>query len=108
MHATSIIASAGLLATAAFAAPQGGWWGRGRPSGWNNHDNDWYGGGHCLTNASAWEVANNFGSLISAYSAANAEAFLTTDFVDYSSSVNELIGKSLGGHLDHEHSLTVQ
>lgn len=45
----------------------------------------------CLTDAAAQRVANNFQSLISDYSNASAAAFLTTNFSDYSDSVNELI-----------------
>jgi hypothetical protein len=45
----------------------------------------------CLLDNDATKLANNFKSLILAYSKANAEAFLTQDFVDYSDSVNELI-----------------
>lgn len=45
----------------------------------------------CMTAAQAQTVATNFGDLISAYSTANAEAYLTADYTDYSSSVNTLI-----------------
>lgn len=45
----------------------------------------------CMTYDQATKVANNFGSLISAYSNASAEAYLTVDFTDYSDSVSELI-----------------
>lgn len=45
----------------------------------------------CLTDSSAYHVAENFGTLIQTYSNTSAEAFLTTDFTDYSDSVNELI-----------------
>jgi hypothetical protein len=45
----------------------------------------------CLLDDEATKLANNFKSLILAYSKANAEAFLTKDFTDYSDSVNELI-----------------
>jgi hypothetical protein len=45
----------------------------------------------CMTYDQASTVANNFASLISAYSNASADAYLTVDFTDYSDSVNELI-----------------
>lgn len=61
------------LATGVFAAPKQG------------------SNGDCLTDSSAYHVAQNFQSLIASYSNASAAAFLTTDFTDYSDSVNELI-----------------
>ena len=45
----------------------------------------------CMTYDQASTVANNFASLISAYSNASANAYLTANFEDYSDSVSELI-----------------
>jgi len=45
----------------------------------------------CLVDDNANTVANNFKSLITNYSNATADAVLTSDFTDYSDSVNELI-----------------
>ncbi|KAF2163591.1 hypothetical protein M409DRAFT_57472 [Zasmidium cellare ATCC 36951] len=45
----------------------------------------------CLTDYDAQRVANNFGQTIENYSDALADRVLTTDFTDYSDSVNELI-----------------
>lgn len=45
----------------------------------------------CLTDSAASRVANNFATLIHAYSDSFAEQVLCTDFTDYSDSVAELI-----------------
>jgi len=45
----------------------------------------------CLNDGSAWKVANNFKTLISAYTDTAAEAYLCTDVHDYSDSVITLI-----------------
>jgi len=45
----------------------------------------------CLGDNDATKVANNFKSLITAYNSSTADAVLTSDFHDYSDSVNELI-----------------
>jgi hypothetical protein len=44
-----------------------------------------------MSDAAATKVANNFGTLIASYSSDFADQTLTTDFVDYSDSVIELI-----------------
>jgi len=49
-------------------------------------DDEW-----CMTDAEATKVAENFKTLISAYTNASAEAYLCTSFTDYSDSVIELI-----------------
>ena len=49
-------------------------------------DDNW-----CMTDAEANQVAENFKTLISAYTNASAERFLCTSFTDYSDSVIELI-----------------
>ncbi|KAK3113668.1 25S rRNA (adenine2142-N1)-methyltransferase [Teratosphaeriaceae sp. CCFEE 6253] len=46
---------------------------------------------NCMNDAAANQVANNFGQLISAYTPAAADAYLTTDFTDYSDGVSTLI-----------------
>lgn len=46
---------------------------------------------NCMSSSAAQTVANNFKTLIADYSDAFADATMTTDFVDYSDSVNELI-----------------
>jgi len=51
----------------------------------------------CLTYDQATVVANNFGSLISAYSVADANKYLTVDYTDYSDSVTELINGGCTG-----------
>lgn len=45
----------------------------------------------CLDDAHAQRVANNFATLISAYTDSFANQTLTTDFTDYSDSVDTLI-----------------
>ncbi|KAH9842242.1 S-adenosyl-L-methionine-dependent methyltransferase [Teratosphaeria destructans] len=45
----------------------------------------------------AYRVASNFGSLISAYSNASAQAYLTTNYTDYTDSVIELINSGCNG-----------
>ena len=56
----------------------------------------------CLTVSSAQTVASHFESLITAFKASDAQAYLTTDFTDYSGSVNTLIngGCPNGASLD--------
>ncbi|TKA69121.1 hypothetical protein B0A55_08870 [Friedmanniomyces simplex] len=51
----------------------------------------------CMTFDQATTVANNFKSLISAYSNASAEEYLTVDFNDYSDSVTTLIDSGCTG-----------
>ncbi|KAK3069206.1 hypothetical protein LTR53_012646 [Teratosphaeriaceae sp. CCFEE 6253] len=51
----------------------------------------------CMTFDQATKVANNFKTLISDYSNASAEIFLTEDFSDYSDGVNELINSGCAG-----------
>jgi len=76
----AIIASVGLLAATSVAVPHSGqWWDGG------------FGGNNCMNDAQGWQVANNFKDLIAAYTNATADAVLTTDVVDYSDSVIELI-----------------
>jgi hypothetical protein len=54
---------------------------------------------NCMSDSDATKVANNFKTLIDNYSDKLANASLTTDFVDYSDSVGELIngGCTTGG-----------
>jgi len=73
---TSIIASLGLIALSASAAPH-----------WGNGD----GNSHCMDDTQANQVAENFRDLIAAYTNATAEAVLSTDIHDYSDSVITLI-----------------
>ncbi|KAK3633036.1 hypothetical protein LTR17_008206 [Elasticomyces elasticus] len=51
----------------------------------------------CMTFDQATAVANNFKTLISDYSNASADAFMTTDFQDYSDSVTSLIDSGCTG-----------
>ncbi|EMC94242.1 hypothetical protein BAUCODRAFT_36711 [Baudoinia panamericana UAMH 10762] len=51
----------------------------------------------CMTYDQATVVANNFKSLIAAYSDADAIEFLTPDFTDYSDSVSTLINSGCAG-----------
>jgi hypothetical protein len=51
----------------------------------------------CLDDSHAYKVAENFGQLISAYTNSAAQAYLTTNFTDYSDSVNELINNGCTG-----------
>ncbi|KAK0869600.1 25S rRNA (adenine2142-N1)-methyltransferase [Friedmanniomyces endolithicus] len=79
----SILACVGLLAANAIAAPNNG----GDPwNGWG-----YSGNGRCLNDDQANKVANNFASLISAYTTTLANSVLTTTVQDYSDSVIELI-----------------
>lgn len=85
----SVLAFAALAATAhAAASPWSSWgWGTKRTTS------------NCMSDAAATTVANNFQTLIAAYSDELANATLTEDFVDYSDSVGELIngGCTTGG-----------
>ena len=51
----------------------------------------------CMSDADAQQVATNFKNLIADYSDALADSSLTTDFTDYSDSVNELINSGCTG-----------
>lgn len=51
----------------------------------------------CMTMDQAQTVANHFKDLIAAYSDEKADAYLTTDFTDYSDSVAELINSGCQG-----------
>ena len=51
----------------------------------------------CMSDSDAQQVATNFKDLITDYSDALAESSLTTDFTDYSDSVNELINSGCSG-----------
>lgn len=51
----------------------------------------------CMTYDQAQTVAGNFKSLIAAYSDADAEAWMTENFQDYSDSVTELINSGCTG-----------
>jgi len=57
-------------------------------------------GGKCMSDTQAQQVATNFGNLIADYSDALADSSLTTDFTDYSSSVNTLINSGCTGPQD--------
>jgi len=54
---------------------------------------------NCMSDSDAQTVANNFKTLIASYSDSFANQTLTTDFEDYSDSVDELIngGCTTGG-----------
>ena len=52
---------------------------------------------NCLNDKRAQAVANNFQALIANYSDTLANATLTTDFTDYSDSVNTLIDGGCSG-----------
>ena len=52
--------------------------------------------GKYLTQNSAQALATGFGKLISAYTMADAEALLADNLVDYSDSINSLIGQPVG------------
>lgn len=51
----------------------------------------------CMNDKAAQQVATNFKNLIAEYSDELADAVLTTDFTDYSDSVNELINSGCTG-----------
>lgn len=51
----------------------------------------------CMSDADAQQVATNFKELIANYSDELADASMTTDFTDYSDSVNELINSGCTG-----------
>ena len=51
----------------------------------------WHHGRECMTDADAQQVVDNYAELIRAYSDELANDALTTDFTDYSESVNSLI-----------------
>ncbi|KAK6432708.1 hypothetical protein LTR95_011119 [Oleoguttula sp. CCFEE 5521] len=87
MHAF-IPAVVSALALGVSATPSRHWWGFGKDFN-----------GQCLSDDCANTVANNFKSLISDYSNGLADSVLTTDYVDYSDSVNELINNGCAtGH----------
>lgn len=52
---------------------------------------------NCMSDSDAKKVANNFKTLIAAYSDSFANQTLTVDFVDYSDSVSELINGGCNG-----------
>jgi len=72
----SVLALATIAFTASAAATPWGYW---RTTS------------NCMSDSDASKVANNFKTLIASYSDAFADQTLTTDFVDYSDSVIELI-----------------
>jgi hypothetical protein len=74
MRASTIISSIAVLATGVLATPTAS-----------------YGPPSCMSAQTASTLANNFGKLISAYSAKLANQTLAVDFTDYSESVNSLI-----------------
>lgn len=51
----------------------------------------------CMSDSDAQQVATNFKDLIANYSDELADSSLTTDFTDYSDSVNELINSGCSG-----------
>lgn len=59
------------------------WWGNINPA-------------KCLTQASVDYLTDGFAGLISAYSNENAQTLLSDDFIDYSDSINSLIGAPVG------------
>lgn len=75
---TSLLAAA-VLASSAYATPTPGW-----PS--------WGGPKNCLTPEIASGLVNGFGSLISAYTTANANNLLAPNFTDTSDSIDFLGG----------------
>ena len=82
----SYIIAASLFAASAFAAPEttfGKRLAKRSPA--------------CMSSSDAQQVATNFKDLIADYSDALAESSLTTDFTDYSDSVNELINSGCSG-----------
>jgi len=76
MRCFNAICALASLATAAFAGDQG-----------------------CLDSDTARQVADNFGGLISNYSATAANETLTRSYIDYSDSVIELINSGCTGPL---------
>lgn len=48
-------------------------------------------GSNCLSDAEAQNQANHFAELVTNYSNASADAYLTPDFTDYTDSVIELM-----------------
>ena len=70
------------LATVAFTASAAA-----SPWGWGTQRTT----SNCMSDSAASTVANNFKTLIASYSDDFADQTLTTDFVDYSDSVIELI-----------------
>ena len=72
----SVLALATIAFTASAAATPWGYW---RTTS------------NCMSDSDASKVADNFKTLIASYSDAFADQTLTTDFVDYSDSVIELI-----------------
>jgi hypothetical protein len=75
----SVLALATIAFTASAAATPWGVWGTKRTTS------------NCMSDDAASKVANNFRTLIASYSDDFADQTLTTDFVDYSDSVIELI-----------------
>ena len=55
-------------------------------------------GALCLTDTTAAYLTNGYGSLLTAYSNATADALLASDFTDTSDSINWLAGIPLGGY----------
>ena len=90
MRSFSTIVAAASVVAGVFAAPEA------------NLANKLHGAraGKCLTDTSAQQVATNFANLIAAYSDDLADSSLTTDFTDYSSSVNTLIDSGCTGPVD--------
>ncbi|OAL35651.1 hypothetical protein AYO20_05032 [Fonsecaea nubica] len=80
------IAAAAALVSSAYAAPwtMGGLWGaKFDPT-------------KCLTQGTVESIVDGFGKLISAYTDADAQRLLADDLVDYSDSINSLIGAPVG------------
>ncbi|EXJ73130.1 uncharacterized protein Z519_03557 [Cladophialophora bantiana CBS 173.52] len=81
------IAAAAALISSAYASPwaMGGLWGgKSDPT-------------KCLNQATAQYLVDGFGKLISAYTDADAQKLLADNLVDYSDSINSLIGQPVGG-----------
>lgn len=84
---TAILATATLFTVGSLAAPEAGGYG-----GWGHVKRPSYGQPPaCMSDSDAQTVANNFQQSIANYSDAAAEADFTSNFHDYSDSVNELI-----------------
>lgn len=84
MRSFATLFAASALASTALAVPMGPWWG--------NADQK-----TCLKPSDASYLAQGYAGLITAYSAANADKFLTNDFTETSDSINTLAGLPTGG-----------
>ena len=94
---SAAFALAALVATAHAAAAPWASWGTKKATS------------NCMTDANAKKVANNFKTLIDAYTDKLANATLTEDFIDYSDSVGELIngGCTTGGSFTVRTAITL-